>query len=260
MTAMTATSTSPGSTSNGLALHITSAAYGQTQVLHELRMHVNTSEIVGLFGHNGAGKSTMLRVVAGLHRRASYEAQLNGASIKGKSPHSIARSGLVLVREGAKVFEGLTVAEHLDLGARLGRQSGRGAMPHDDIYDRIPILGEFRKRPASQLSGGQRQLLAIGMAVIANPACLLLDEPSTGLSPMAIKSVRDVLVSFVDKGVMMLVAEQSPAWLLSIVQRAYLLELGRVIGEGPPETLLGVTDTDQAKHLASIDDHLNPGE
>jgi branched-chain amino acid transport system ATP-binding protein len=214
------------------------ASYGQTQVLFGVDVEVRAGEIAGIFGHNGAGKSTLLRVIAGLHPKATYEARLFGQRFDHLPPQSVARMGILLVREGAHVFEGLTVQEHLLLGARLGRISGRGTRELDEIFTLFPILAEFRRRSASQLSGGQRQALALGTAFISNPACLLLDEPSTGLSVLALEVVYEALEKFKSAGLPLLVAEQNPEWLSRIADRAYLLEVGRVDAQGSANKLL----------------------
>lgn len=223
---------------SGLRVRGLQAWYGQTQVLFGLDIDVSGREIVGILGHNGSGKSTSLRVLAGLHRRATYEATLGTEPLTHLAPHVIARKGLVLVRS-AEVFESLTVEEHLVLGARLGKLNGQGALARDEVYDYIPILGAFRKRLGPELSGGQRQLLALGMAFMANPRCMLLDEPSTGLDTVARDAVAQVLTAFSERGVALLIVEQNPTWLARIAERAYLLELGKVISEGKPLSLVG---------------------
>jgi branched-chain amino acid transport system ATP-binding protein len=213
------------------------AWYGQTAVLFDVNGTVHTGEIVALFGHNGAGKSTLLRVIAGIHRRARYSARLGEVPIQNVTAPRLAELGVQLVREGARVFEGLTVQEHLALGARLARAARRVPMPEEDIFRLFPILGDFRARPASQLSGGQRQLLALSTAFTSNPSCMLLDEPSTGLAPQVLVAVAGALRSFAEHGVALLVAEQNPEWLGAIADRAYLLHLGRVVAEGSVESI-----------------------
>jgi branched-chain amino acid transport system ATP-binding protein len=227
---------------DGLRVRDVYAWYGQTQVLFGVNIDVGPREIVGLLGHNGSGKSTVLRVLAGLHRRAEYDVTLGGESLAHLAPHVIARRGLVLVR-GAEVFEGISVEEHLVLGARLGRISGRKAMKVEEIYELMPVLGKFRKRLGPELSGGQRQLLALGMAFAANPRCMILDEPSTGLDVVARRGIAEVLTAFSSRGVPLLIVEQNPTWLAEFADRAYLLELGRVIAEGSVLSLLGAGST-----------------
>jgi len=222
----------------GLRVRDMRAWYGQTQVLFDMDVEVHARELVGILGHNGSGKSTMLRVLSGLHRRADYEARLDGDDLAGLAPNVIARKGLVLVR-GADVFDGVTVEEHLELGARLGRITGRDGWDIDRVYAEMPILFERRKRLGPELSGGQRQLLALAVAFVSNPRCMLLDEPTTGLDMQARSAVADVLQRFCEHGVPMLVVEQNPSWLAEVCSRAYLLELGRVVAEGEPLVVLG---------------------
>jgi branched-chain amino acid transport system ATP-binding protein len=228
----------PSGSGSALRVRDVLAWYGQTQVLFGVDMDVGAREIVGLLGHNGSGKSTLLRVLAGLHTRATYEATLGDERLTQLAPHVIARKGLALVR-GAEVFEGITVEEHLVLGARLGRLSGQGALELDQVYERIPVLGRFRTRLGPELSGGQRQLLALGMAFIANPRCMILDEPTTGLDVGARDAVAKVLTAFSEQGVPLLIVEQNPTWLAEIAHRAYLIELGHIIAEGEPLSVLG---------------------
>jgi branched-chain amino acid transport system ATP-binding protein len=229
----------------GAALDIrgVDAWYGQGQVLFGVDVAVLDGEIAGIFGHNGAGKSTLFRTVSGLHRQSHYRAFLDGRAIHGLRPHQIARAGFCFVREGAKVFEGLTVQEHLLLGRRLATLAKRAPIELDAVYDIFPILAEFRRRPASQLSGGQRQLLALGTAFASNPRCLVLDEPSTGLSPQALEVLEGSLRRLADQRLPLLIAEQNPEWLSRLATRAYLLSLGRIEASGEPnEVLTGVGD------------------
>ena len=217
------------------------ASYGQMEVLLGVDIEVGQREVVGLFGHNGAGKTTLLRVIAGLHGNAEYRALLGERRFDHAKPHTIARMGVLLVREGARVFEGLTVQEHLALGTRLGRLGGRTTRDIDEVYDLFPVLAKSRRRPAAQLSGGQRQALALGVAFAAVPACLLLDEPSTGLSPQALESVRVGVQALKRSGVAILVAEQNPEWLLDLADRAYLLDLGKIAASGGPSEFFAST-------------------
>jgi branched-chain amino acid transport system ATP-binding protein len=227
---------------DGLDVRDVVAWYGQAQVLFEVNIAVRPGEIVGVFGHNGAGKSTLLRVIAGLHRHAEYESELNGVRLDRRHPHVIARAGLVLVREGARVFEGLSVEEHLQLGRRLGREAGRGAQSLEATLDLFPALSALRRRPASQLSGGQRQILSLATAFASNPLCLLLDEPSTGLSPQALGVLSESLETLAAKAMPLLVTEQNPEWLARLATRAYLLTLGRVEASGVPAGFMGGTN------------------
>ncbi len=143
----------------------------------------------------------------------------------------------MLVR-GAEVFEGVTVEEHLELGERLARLSGRPAVASDHVYEQIPVLSALRKKLGPELSGGQRQLLALAMAFMANPRCMILDEPTTGLDVAARRTVAEVLRGFAAQGVPLLLVEQNPTWLAEVAERAYLIELGNIIAEGAPMSLV----------------------
>jgi branched-chain amino acid transport system ATP-binding protein len=221
------------------------AWYGQTQALFGVSISVPPKQIVGLFGHNGAGKSTLLRTISGVHRQARGDVRLGSDRLTKLPAHQIARRGLVFVREGAKVFAAVTVEEHLQLAARLARMSGNQPVDLEVVYSEIPILGNFRKRIGSELSGGQRQLVALGMAFVANPRCLMLDEPSTGLAGDALDAIFSLLRSLSAQGVSVLVAEQNPTWLAELVDRAYLLELGRIVAEGELHEILGAGSSGQ---------------
>jgi branched-chain amino acid transport system ATP-binding protein len=215
-----------GPEGSGLSISNMNAWYGQGQVLFDVGMVAEVGEMVGIFGHNGAGKSTLFRAIAGVHRQSSFTGWIGGSPLHHQSAHRIARSGLVLVREGARVFEGLTVQEHLLLGRRLAGIRAVEPVDFERIHAIFPILSEFRRRPAAQLSGGQRQLLALGTAFASNPLCLLLDEPSTGLAPAALETLHDALVALAANGLALVVAEQNPEWLGKLATRAYLLSTG----------------------------------
>jgi branched-chain amino acid transport system ATP-binding protein len=207
-------------------------------VVH-VSLTVGQSEIVGIFGHNGAGKTTLLNAIGGVHRGCELQAYLNGNLLHGMVAQERARSGLLLVREGGKVFSSLTVAEHLEVGRRLGRLNGRGAKSAEFIYETFPLLANLRKKTSVQLSGGQRQILILGTALAANPACMILDEPSTGLSPQTLDIVGAAITDFAGAGAPVLIAEQNPTWLSQLASRAYLLSLGRIESEGSPNDLFG---------------------
>jgi branched-chain amino acid transport system ATP-binding protein len=215
----------------------TEAWYGRAEVLHKITVTVGRGEVVGLFGHNGAGKSTLLRVIAGLHSRCAGQIEFDGKSFRGLKPHDRARRGLVMVREGAHVFSGLSVHEHLVLGARLGKISGRPS-ENVDVYSVLPMLGPLKTRMAGFLSGGQRQMLCLGMALASQATCLALDEPSTGLAPAVSDLLYAAIESLAATGVTFLIAEQNPAWLARVANRGYVMEVGHIVREGAPDELI----------------------
>src|SRR3546814_694471 len=184
-------------------LHVegVSAWYGQARVLHEISTNVPAGSVVALFGHNGAGKSTLLRSIAGVHTQCGGQVTVAGGRLDDKAAHEVARSGLMLVREGARVFDSMTVAEHLELGVRLAVCTDRAPRTAEEIYELFPVLGERSDARAGYLSGGQRQMLALGAAFASQPSCLLLDEPSGGLAPTVAREIFDKVAELAALGV-----------------------------------------------------------
>ena len=214
------------------------AWYGRAQVLQRVSVKVKPLEVVGLFGHNGAGKSTLLRMIAGLHTHCSGQVEFGGRPFDRLKPHERAKRGVVLVREGARVFDTLSVHEHMLLGARLARISGRSIRDSEEVYTMLPMLGPLRHRRAGYLSGGQRQMLCLGMAVASRATCMLLDEPSTGLAPAVSELLYVGIESLARSGVTFLIAEQNPIWLGKVATRGYVIEVGRIVSEGQPADLI----------------------
>jgi branched-chain amino acid transport system ATP-binding protein len=220
----------------GLAVDNLDAWYGQAQVLRSISIAVEEHEVVGLFGHNGAGKSTLLRSIAGLHRQASGQVTFGGADLASSRPHVVARAGVRLVREGARVFDTMSVEDQVYLGARLSPRPTPEVL--EETYDLFPILKDRRKELGGYLSGGQRQMLALAVALAGDPQCLLLDEPSTGLAHVVVDQVYASLKVLADRGVALLIAEQTAAQLVAICKRGYLLETGEIRAAGPPSSFL----------------------
>jgi branched-chain amino acid transport system ATP-binding protein len=213
------------------------AWYGRAQVLHKVNVNVHPREVVGLFGHNGAGKSTLCRVIVGLHTHTNAQIAFGGRPLDRLKPHERAKRGLVLVREGARVFDALSVHEHMLLGVRLGRISGRSSNA-EDVYKILPLLGPLRRRLAGYLSGGQRQMLCLGMALASKATCMVLDEPSTGLAPAVSDLLYASIALLASSGIAFLIAEQNPVWLAKVATRGYVMEVGRIVREGPPADLV----------------------
>jgi branched-chain amino acid transport system ATP-binding protein len=212
-------------------------AYGRVNVLKDVSLEVRAGEIVALLGANGAGKTTLLHTVSGLHRQLSGSIELEGRSIDAVSPHQRVALGIAHAPEGRQVFKPLSVADNLRLGA-YGRKDGEIAADTDKVYAMFPVLGEMRRRMASDLSGGQQQMLAIGRALMSRPRLLLLDEPSLGLAPLLIDQIFEVLATLRSQGVTVLVVEQNAAAALAIADRGYVLETGHVIHQGTGRALL----------------------
>jgi branched-chain amino acid transport system ATP-binding protein len=214
------------------------AAYGKIQVLWGVSMTVARGETVAVIGANGAGKTTLLRSVAGLLRPRAGRIGFRGEAIGGLPAHQVARRGLALVPEGRELFPHMSVSENLLLGARLCPSRQRAAETLEWVFELFPVLRERRRQTASTLSGGQQQMLAIARALMASPSLLLLDEPSTGLSPLVVGSIFEVIGRLGERGGTTLLVEQNVHLALAVAQRAYVLERGRVTLEGAGRELL----------------------
>jgi branched-chain amino acid transport system ATP-binding protein len=202
-----------------------SAWYGQAQALRDVSLHVGSGEIVGILGRNGAGKSTLLRCMARLHRRATGGLQLFGEDVLGLNAETVASRGVSLVREGAIVFESLTVDEHLQLALSLAQRRGRQG-DIEQVREWFPVLWERRDVRGGYLSGGQRQMLSLAVAFVSQPRCILLDEPSAGLAEVVAASLYESIVRISNLDVALLIAEQDGRWLRGLASRAYILDNG----------------------------------
>jgi len=213
-------------------------AYGKIQVVWGVSLGIAEGETVAVIGANGAGKTTLMRTFAGLLRPSTGRILFRGREIGGMPPHEIARQGLALVPEGRELFPHMSVSENLLLGARLcpGRQ--RATENLEWVYELFPVLRDRRRQSASTLSGGEQQMLAIARALMASPSLLLLDEPSTGLSPLIVGSIFDVIARLHERGGTTLLVEQNVHLALAVAHRAYVLERGRVTLEGPGRELM----------------------
>ncbi|WP_219413530.1 ABC transporter ATP-binding protein [Pseudonocardia nigra] len=208
------------------------AGYHGLQILHEVDLHVDEGEIVAIVGGNGAGKTTTLKTISGLVRATSGSITFDRERAIGVRPSELVRRGLVHVPEGRALFGPLTVAENLRMGGwTRGRQSLERDL--DEVFDLFPILAERRRQPAETLSGGQQQMLAIGRALMARPRLLMLDEPSTGLSPKLTWTVLDAVRTIRERGVAVLLVEQNASHALNLADRAYVLESGSAVLTGP---------------------------
>jgi branched-chain amino acid transport system ATP-binding protein len=211
-----------------LRVHNVSAWYGQAKAIDRVTLEVEGGTIVGLIGHNGAGKSTLLRTIAGAHKAADGEVSFRGEQILGRRPNSIAALGVHLVREGAPVFPGLTIDEHLMLGKRLSEARGEERIADSQVWSSFPELVPLRGLKASGLSGGERQLLCLAVAVVSRPLLLLLDEPTVGLAPTAVRRVLSAIKELRREGFSLLIAEQRIDLLMQITRHNYQLTVGRI--------------------------------
>jgi len=219
-------------------LHV---SYGSLGVIKGVSFHVPEGEIVAILGSNGAGKTTMLRTVSGLHRAASGQIIFDGKNISDLPPYKIAERGLRMVPEGRQLFPEHTVLENLELGAYRRLRSGEHHAVDQDREELLELFPRIRERlhqKAGLLSGGEQQMVAIARALISRPKLLMMDEPSLGLAPILIQSIFDTLVSLRKTGMTLLIVEQM-AWLaLNVCDRAYVLDQGSVKASGSKEELL----------------------
>lgn len=206
-----------------------SAWYGRSRALFDIDIDVPAGSSVGLMGHNGAGKSTLLRAIGGVHRSKSGEVRLGGEDVAGREAHDVAISGIHLVREGAPIFPGLSIAEHVALGMRLAALRGRPSPSEEEVWAAFPELVKHRKQMAGFLSGGERQLLTLAVAVSSAPSVLLLDEPSVGLAPAAASRMISAARSLQAGGMSLLIAEQRIDLLRQCADVAHVLSIGKVV-------------------------------
>ena len=214
------------------------AAYGDVRALWGVALEVRAGEVVALIGSNGAGKTTLLRAIAGLHRPSAGGIFLGGAPIHQLAPHRIVERGVVLVPEGRRLFGGMTVLENLEVGSYAPAARRERVATLRRVFEVFPVLAERRAQPAATLSGGQQQMLAIGRALMGLPRLLLLDEPSLGLAPLVVRDIFAVVRLINGRGVTVLLVEQNARLALELADRAYVLERGRVAGQGTGAELL----------------------
>jgi branched-chain amino acid transport system ATP-binding protein len=214
------------------------AGYGPLQVLHGVSLRVDAGQIVSLVGANGAGKTTVIKTIVGLLRPRRGQVTLGGARIDGLPPEQIVTRGIAVVPEGARVFPEMSVLDNLRMGAGVPRALSREAETLREVFALFPRLDERRPQLARTLSGGERQMLAIGRALMACPDVLLLDEPSLGLQPSLVKTIIDTIRAINRRGLTVLLIEQNVHFSLPISHRAYVLEQGRIVLEDAGATLL----------------------
>ena len=211
-----------------------SHAYGRHQALDEVSIRLRAGEAVAILGANGAGKTTLINAIAGLLRPASGSIRFEGHELVGLSPHRIVE--MATVPENRRLFEPMSVMENLNLGAYVDRARGGATATLERIFELFPRLAERRRQAVRTMSGGERQMVAIGRALMTQPKLLLLDEPSLGLSPRLSGELFAVLAR-ISRDVSVLMVEQNARRALATANRAYLLALGRVVGEGEAKML-----------------------
>jgi branched-chain amino acid transport system ATP-binding protein len=224
-----------------LALDEVDAGYGPLQVLRRVTLHVAPGEIVSLIGPNGAGKTTVIRAILGLVAVRPHDGaaiRFKGQRIDGLTPEHIVRRGIAVVPEGARVFAEMSVLDNLRMGALADRARGREAQTLPEVYAMFPRLEERQRQLARTLSGGERQMLAMGRALMSCPELLLLDEPSLGLQPSLVRAIIEAIRGINQRGITVLLIEQNVHMALPISHRGYVLEQGRVTLEDAGPALL----------------------
>lgn len=216
-------------------LHV---SYGDIQVLWGISIEVAENAVVALLGPNGAGKSTTLKTTLGLMRPSQGQITFRGQDITRKPPHEIVNAGLYLVPEWRGTFSTLSVLENLELGAFIPHARAVKAQTLGQVFELFPRLHERQAQKAGTLSGGERQMLAIGRALMARPKMLILDEPSLGLAPMIVTDTFRIIQQINSQGVTILIVEQNVHKALEIASYAYIIETGKIVGEGTSAELL----------------------
>ncbi|MBQ4152669.1 MAG: ABC transporter ATP-binding protein, partial [Schwartzia sp.] len=206
--------------------------YGAIHAIKGISLTVNEGEIVTLIGANGAGKSTTLRTVSGLLTPKEGEIKFLGETISGLPAQDIVRAGISQVPEGRRIFANMTVMENLELGAYIRTDKDGIEKDYQMVFERFPRLAERKEQQAGTLSGGEQQMLAMGRALMSRPKLLLLDEPSMGLAPLLIREIFNIIVDINKAGTTVLLVEQNANMALSIANRAYVLETGRITLSG----------------------------
>jgi branched-chain amino acid transport system ATP-binding protein len=217
------------------------ARYGTAEVLKDLHIHVDEGEIVALLGSNGAGKSTTLRAISGLVPNLIGRITLAGTPLIGRKPEAIVRLGISHVPEGRRIFPGLTVRENILLGGSNRKGVGRRILEADtdEMLTAFPDLGRLQHALGWTLSGGQLQMVAVARGLMARPKLLLLDEPSLGLAPLIVQQVFRIVADIRARGTTVLLVEQNAHMALSVADRGYVLETGRLLVTGRPDQLWG---------------------
>ena len=223
-----------------------SVHYGVIQAVKNVSFEVNEGEVVSLIGANGAGKTSILRTISGLVRPSGGKIEFLGQEIQKAPARKIVASGLSQVPEGRHVFSGLTVMENLEMGAFLHKDRDENQKNLKKVFDRFPRLEERKNQDAATLSGGEQQMLAMGRALMSKPKLLLLDEPSMGLAPIFIQEIFDIIQDIQKQGTTVLLIEQNAQKALSIADRGYVLETGKIVLSGTGQELLASDEVRKA--------------
>jgi branched-chain amino acid transport system ATP-binding protein len=211
--------------------------YGDVQVLWDVSLTIAEGSITALLGPNGAGKSTLLKTVMGLKRPLRGDIVFAGRPIAGLTPHEITELGVSLILEGGRPFSEMSVNENLDLGSNSRRARARAADARAEVFELFPVLRERRRQAAGTLSGGERQMLALGRALMGSPRLLMLDEPSLGLAPLVVAQMFAIIERLSAQRITILLVEQNVQHSLNLAHYSYVFETGKVVLEGGRELL-----------------------
>lgn len=220
--------------------------YGAIHAIKGIDLEVNEGEIVTLIGANGAGKSSILTAISRINKIHSGNIVFMGEDVTKKNAQAVKKLGLAHVPEGRHIFPGMTVLENLELGAYMRKDKAGIKEDLDKVYERFPILKERSKQDAATLSGGEQQMLAMGRALMSKPKLLLLDEPSMGLAPLLVREIFSIIKDINAQGTTVLLVEQNARMALSIADRAYVLETGKVVMSGEGKELAQSEDIQKA--------------
>jgi len=212
--------------------------YGQVHALKSVSIQIEQGELVTLVGANGAGKSTTLKTISGILRPRNGRVSFLGEDIGTKSMEYIVKSGIAQCPEGRRVFPDLTVLENLRMGAYTRREKSEIKQDFDEVFSLFPILNERKHQSAGSLSGGEQQMLAIGRAMMSKPRLMMFDEPSLGLAPLLVDKMAEVISLLHARGTTILLVEQNAEMALSLADRVYVLETGKVVLQGPAQDIL----------------------
>lgn len=228
-----------------LSVQDLSVSYGAIRAVRSISFEIKAGEIVTLIGANGAGKSTVLNTLSGLIKPDAGSIVFSGENIAGMKPHKIVEAGLALCPEGRRVFSRMSVAENLEMGGYT-HSDEENAETRELVYEHFPRLRERRRQMAGTLSGGEQQMLAMGRALMSRPKLLMLDEPSMGLAPLLIEEIFSIIKTLGAAGTTILLVEQNANMALQVANRAYVLEIGKVVKIGTGEALLHDDDVRKA--------------
>jgi branched-chain amino acid transport system ATP-binding protein len=221
-------------------------AYGAAPALWGVSLEVRAGELLCVVGPNGAGKTTLINAIAGILRARAGRIVFEGQDITKLPPHRFCEAGIAIVPEGRRLFTGMNVLENLELGSYLPTAKSHRKQSLDAVIELFPVLREKLASPAGELSGGQQQMVAIARALMARPRLLLLDEPSLGLSPLIVHDMFAAIRRINSQGVSVLLVEQNVVMAMEVSTRAYVLEEGRIVADGPPQELLARPEIQRA--------------